>query len=82
MMEGCDEEYIVFTLEDREGVTFTYEDTFIITTMMEVWLLFTISLLYIYIYLMINALKYIKSISKLFRVKKSDPLPGWFKGYL
>jgi hypothetical protein len=50
--------------------------------MMEVWLLFTISLLYIYIYLMINALKYIKSISKLFRVKKSDPLPGWFKGYL
>jgi hypothetical protein len=28
MMEGCDEEYIVFTLEDREGVTFTYEDIF------------------------------------------------------
>jgi hypothetical protein len=31
MMEGCDEEYIVFTLEDREGVTFTYEDTLVIT---------------------------------------------------
>jgi hypothetical protein len=33
MMEGCDEEYIGFTLEhrDREGVTFTYEDTLVIT---------------------------------------------------
>jgi hypothetical protein len=33
MMEGCDEEYIGFTLEDRdrEGVTFTYENTLVIT---------------------------------------------------